>query len=136
MVWSHNLRTYEFAEVCMLQLCRLQLLSRPRVFTVFQSSAHAANIHSVGVVASRGWLCCCKISNDSGDTGILSAGPGGNPFPQIFWSAKEEKGEHATDTSRAPAPAPKLTYLPSLQNALKSHTHAKYRLGYSTPKTG
>eukprot|EP00983_Pelagomonas_calceolata_P052914 1143067-Pelagomonas_calceolata.AAC.1 len=31
---SHDLSTNEFAEVCMLSLCRLQLLSRPHVFTV------------------------------------------------------------------------------------------------------
>eukprot|EP00983_Pelagomonas_calceolata_P071105 1151068-Pelagomonas_calceolata.AAC.1 len=33
-VESHNFSTNEFAEVCMLPLCRLQLLSRPRAFTV------------------------------------------------------------------------------------------------------
>eukprot|EP00983_Pelagomonas_calceolata_P006229 206673-Pelagomonas_calceolata.AAC.1 len=30
---SYNFRTKEFAEVCVLPLCRLQLLSRPRVLT-------------------------------------------------------------------------------------------------------
>eukprot|EP00983_Pelagomonas_calceolata_P048504 1141064-Pelagomonas_calceolata.AAC.2 len=34
------------------------------------------------------------------------------------------------------APNPKITYLPNLQNALKSHMHAKHRLGYANPKTG
>eukprot|EP00983_Pelagomonas_calceolata_P016109 509788-Pelagomonas_calceolata.AAC.1 len=33
-VESHDFSTNEFAEVCMLPLCRLQLLSRPHVFAV------------------------------------------------------------------------------------------------------
>eukprot|EP00983_Pelagomonas_calceolata_P073487 1152157-Pelagomonas_calceolata.AAC.3 len=33
-VESHNFCNNEFGEVCMLPLCRLQLLSKPRVFTV------------------------------------------------------------------------------------------------------
>eukprot|EP00983_Pelagomonas_calceolata_P070101 1150638-Pelagomonas_calceolata.AAC.1 len=33
-VQSHDFSTNELAEVSMLPLCRLQLLSRPRVFTV------------------------------------------------------------------------------------------------------
>eukprot|EP00983_Pelagomonas_calceolata_P019423 610629-Pelagomonas_calceolata.AAC.1 len=52
------------------------------------------------------------------DTGIPSAGPGGNPPPQSFWLAKEEKKEHNAGTSTAPAPNPKITSLPNLQNAL------------------
>eukprot|EP00983_Pelagomonas_calceolata_P041468 1138085-Pelagomonas_calceolata.AAC.2 len=34
VVESHNFSINGFAEVCMLPLCHLQLLSRPRVFTV------------------------------------------------------------------------------------------------------
>eukprot|EP00983_Pelagomonas_calceolata_P018585 583056-Pelagomonas_calceolata.AAC.1 len=34
MVWRVTTCINEFAEVCMLPLCRLQLLSRPHVFTV------------------------------------------------------------------------------------------------------
>eukprot|EP00983_Pelagomonas_calceolata_P043061 1138760-Pelagomonas_calceolata.AAC.4 len=32
-----------------------------------------------------------SINNNVADTGIPSAGPGGNPFSQSFWLAKEEK---------------------------------------------
>eukprot|EP00983_Pelagomonas_calceolata_P038353 1136778-Pelagomonas_calceolata.AAC.4 len=70
------------------------------------------------------------------DTGIPSAGPSRNPFSQVSWFAKKGKREHAMDTSTAPAPAPKLIYLPNLQNALKSHEHTNLRLGYANPKTG
>eukprot|EP00983_Pelagomonas_calceolata_P053276 1143237-Pelagomonas_calceolata.AAC.1 len=54
-VESHDLRTNEFAEVCMLPLCRLQLLSRPRVFTVlgFNSSAHATGLCLIGGCLTR-----------------------------------------------------------------------------------
>eukprot|EP00983_Pelagomonas_calceolata_P032624 1022971-Pelagomonas_calceolata.AAC.1 len=34
MVWRVNFCTNDFAEVCMLPLCRLQLLFRPCVLTV------------------------------------------------------------------------------------------------------
>eukprot|EP00983_Pelagomonas_calceolata_P135313 1162143-Pelagomonas_calceolata.AAC.18 len=66
-----------------------------------------------------------ESSNSVADTGIPSAGPGENQFSQTsgegFWCAKEEKGEHATDTSTAPAPASKVIYLLNLQNALTSN---------------
>eukprot|EP00983_Pelagomonas_calceolata_P061540 1146870-Pelagomonas_calceolata.AAC.2 len=42
--------------------------------------------------------------------------------------------EHAAGTSTAPAPAPKLTYLANLQNALKSHACTKLRLGHGISK--
>eukprot|EP00983_Pelagomonas_calceolata_P076877 1153608-Pelagomonas_calceolata.AAC.2 len=51
-------------------------------------------------------------------------------------SAKEGKKEHNAGTSTAPAPNPKITYLPNLQNALMSHMHTKHRLGYANPKIG
>eukprot|EP00983_Pelagomonas_calceolata_P032753 1026239-Pelagomonas_calceolata.AAC.1 len=57
-------------------------------------------------------------NNNVADTGIPGAGPGGNPFPHSFWLAKEEKKEHTAGISTAPAPNPKITYLPNLQNAL------------------
>eukprot|EP00983_Pelagomonas_calceolata_P000873 31625-Pelagomonas_calceolata.AAC.1 len=38
--------------------------------------------------------------------------------------AKEEKRENAAGTS-IPAPNPKITYLPNIQNALKCHMHTK-----------
>eukprot|EP00983_Pelagomonas_calceolata_P110492 1159675-Pelagomonas_calceolata.AAC.9 len=59
------------------------------------------------------------------DTGIPGAGPGGNPFTHMFCLAKEEKREHTADTSTCPPPAPKLTYLPNLEDALKFHMHTK-----------
>eukprot|EP00967_Tisochrysis_lutea_P129836 scaffold223782_cov27-Tisochrysis_lutea.AAC.1 len=58
-----------------------------------------------------------RVHNSVVDTGIPSAGPGGNLSLQIFWLTKEEKGEHAMGTSTAPAPAPQLTFLPKLQTA-------------------
>eukprot|EP00983_Pelagomonas_calceolata_P072121 1151567-Pelagomonas_calceolata.AAC.2 len=64
------------------------------------------------------------------------AGSGGNPFSHLFWLAKKGKKEHHAGTSTAPTPNPKITYLPNLQNALKSHMHTKHRLGYANPKTG
>eukprot|EP00983_Pelagomonas_calceolata_P124987 1161170-Pelagomonas_calceolata.AAC.2 len=63
--------------------------------------------------------------------GIPSASPGGNPFPHLFWLAREEKREHTADISTAPEPNPKITCLPNLQDALKSHMHTKHRLGYA-----
>eukprot|EP00983_Pelagomonas_calceolata_P026942 846382-Pelagomonas_calceolata.AAC.1 len=32
-----------------------------------------------------------QVNNNLADTGIPSAGPGGNPFSQIFWLAKGGK---------------------------------------------
>eukprot|EP00983_Pelagomonas_calceolata_P063565 1147787-Pelagomonas_calceolata.AAC.1 len=70
------------------------------------------------------------------DTGIPGAGLGRSPFPFIFWSAEEERREHTAGTSAAPTPSPKITYLPNLQNALKSHLHLKRRIGYANSQTG
>eukprot|EP00983_Pelagomonas_calceolata_P059967 1146156-Pelagomonas_calceolata.AAC.6 len=77
-----------------------------------------------------------KANNIVADTGIPSAGPGGSPFFHLFWLAKEEKKEHNAGTFTSPAPNPRITYLPNLQNALKSHMHTKQRLGYANSKTG
>eukprot|EP00983_Pelagomonas_calceolata_P038107 1136677-Pelagomonas_calceolata.AAC.2 len=77
-----------------------------------------------------------QVNNNEADTGIVRAGPGGNPFFHLFWLAKEEKKELTAGTSTAPAPDPQITYLPNLQSALKSHMHTKHRLGYANPKTG
>eukprot|EP00983_Pelagomonas_calceolata_P027099 852091-Pelagomonas_calceolata.AAC.1 len=60
------------------------------------------------------------------DTGIPGAGPGRNPFTHIFWLAKEEIREHAAGTSTGSPPAPKLTYLPNFQDALKFHMHTTH----------
>eukprot|EP00983_Pelagomonas_calceolata_P119986 1160657-Pelagomonas_calceolata.AAC.6 len=77
-----------------------------------------------------------QANNSVADTGIPGAGPGGYPFSHLFWIAKEEKREHTASKSTAPAPHPKITYLPNPQNALKSHMHAKHRLGYANSMTG
>eukprot|EP00983_Pelagomonas_calceolata_P046258 1140075-Pelagomonas_calceolata.AAC.4 len=69
-----------------------------------------------------------QANNNLADTGIPRAGLGGNPFFHLFWLAKEEKKEHNAGTSTAPAPNPKITYLPNLQNVLKSYMHIKHRL--------
>eukprot|EP00983_Pelagomonas_calceolata_P047318 1140579-Pelagomonas_calceolata.AAC.2 len=76
-----------------------------------------------------------QTNENVANTGILSAGPGGNPFSHSFWLAKEEKKEHNAGTSTAPAYNPKTTYLPNLQNALKSHMHTKHTLRYANTKT-
>eukprot|EP00983_Pelagomonas_calceolata_P046891 1140377-Pelagomonas_calceolata.AAC.13 len=78
--WCEEFCINEFAEVCMLPLCRLQLLSKPRVFTVLDFSANAAGLHSTGGVASRRWLlwpsvqgcvCCEVISIASGRLEVI-----------------------------------------------------------------
>eukprot|EP00983_Pelagomonas_calceolata_P043288 1138846-Pelagomonas_calceolata.AAC.1 len=55
--------------------------------------------------------------NNPTDTGITSTGPGSNPFNSIAWLALKEARLN-------------------LKNALKSHMHAKHRLGYADCKTG
>jgi hypothetical protein len=77
-----------------------------------------------------------QANNCVADIEIPGAGPGGNPFTHIFWLAKEEKRVHAAGTSTGPPPAPRLTYLPNLQDALKSHMHDKHKLGYANARTG
>eukprot|EP00983_Pelagomonas_calceolata_P089171 1157285-Pelagomonas_calceolata.AAC.6 len=62
-VQSHDFSTNKFAEFCMLLLCRLQLLSRPRVFTVLDfNQVHMPLVYMelVGLchaVGSCGPLC-------------------------------------------------------------------------------
>eukprot|EP00983_Pelagomonas_calceolata_P059775 1146078-Pelagomonas_calceolata.AAC.1 len=70
------------------------------------------------------------------DTGIPSAGHGGNLFSHLFLLAMEGKRGNTASASTAPAPNPTITYLPNLQNALKSHMHTEHRLGYANSKTG
>eukprot|EP00983_Pelagomonas_calceolata_P031216 980073-Pelagomonas_calceolata.AAC.1 len=70
-----------------------------------------------------------QANNCVADTGIPSTGPGRNPFSHLFCLAKEERMEQTAGTSTAPAPNPKITYLPNLQNALKYLMHTKHRLG-------
>jgi ribonuclease HI len=67
------------------------------------------------------------------DTGLPSAGPGGNPFHNSTWLAQEETEPRP---SRSRPSSPRLKYLPDLKNALKSHMHAKHKLGYANRKTG
>eukprot|EP00983_Pelagomonas_calceolata_P019929 629577-Pelagomonas_calceolata.AAC.1 len=72
-------------------------------------------------------------NNNLTDTGIPSAGPGGNPFHNIAWLDREEA---RPGTPKSSSPTPNLFYFSDLQNALKSHMHAKHRLGYADRKTG
>eukprot|EP00983_Pelagomonas_calceolata_P056315 1144543-Pelagomonas_calceolata.AAC.1 len=62
---SRNIRTYEFAEVCMLPLCRLQLLFRPCVFTLLDfNQVHVPLIYMELVGLSHAVGCCgplCRI---------------------------------------------------------------------------
>eukprot|EP00983_Pelagomonas_calceolata_P031879 1000812-Pelagomonas_calceolata.AAC.1 len=64
-----------------------------------------------------------RANNSVDDTGIPGAGPGGNPFPHLFWLAKEKKRGQTAGTSTALAPNPKIAYLPNLQNIIESHLH-------------
>eukprot|EP00983_Pelagomonas_calceolata_P024846 782238-Pelagomonas_calceolata.AAC.1 len=67
------------------------------------------------------------------DTGIPSAGPGGNPFYSIAWLAQEEAKPSTPGSSPL---IPNLVNFPDLKDALKFHMHAKHRLGYADSKTG
>eukprot|EP00983_Pelagomonas_calceolata_P006886 224234-Pelagomonas_calceolata.AAC.1 len=58
-----------------------------------------------------------QANNNVADTGIPSAGPGGNPF-LIYFGKPKRKKKNTAGTSTAPAPNPKITYLPNLQSAL------------------
>jgi len=66
---------------------------------------------------------------------IRTAGPGGNPFFDISWLAVEEVNQQEFCTA-APQHSPRLTYLPNLQAALRSHMHSNHKLGYANLKTG
>eukprot|EP00983_Pelagomonas_calceolata_P076797 1153576-Pelagomonas_calceolata.AAC.1 len=62
--------------------------------------------------------------------GIPSAGPGGNPFYNLAWLAREELIllEARPSTPESSSPIPNLICFPDLKDALKSHMHAKHRL--------
>eukprot|EP00983_Pelagomonas_calceolata_P061916 1147030-Pelagomonas_calceolata.AAC.2 len=51
-----------------------------------------------------------QANNGVADTGILGAGPGGNPISHLLWLAKEEKRGHTAETTTIPAPFPKPTF--------------------------
>eukprot|EP00983_Pelagomonas_calceolata_P075604 1153086-Pelagomonas_calceolata.AAC.5 len=61
------------------------------------------------------------------------AGPGGNPFYNTAWLAREEARQ---STSESSSPIPNLVYFPDLKDAFKSLMHAKHRLGYADRNTG
>eukprot|EP00983_Pelagomonas_calceolata_P061716 1146942-Pelagomonas_calceolata.AAC.4 len=63
---------------------------------------------------------------------IHNAGPGGNPFYNIAWLAWEEARPTIPELS---SPIPNLIFLSDLKDALKSHMHAKHRLGYADRTT-
>eukprot|EP00983_Pelagomonas_calceolata_P094623 1157908-Pelagomonas_calceolata.AAC.5 len=83
--------------------------------------------HSVQSTDIYNVVCCCVLWSRKKDLPATKR-------PHALRKAKEEK--QATNTFTAPAPAPKLTYLPNLQNALKCYMHTKHRLGYAVSKTG
>ncbi len=68
------------------------------------------------------------------ETAIRTAGPGGSSFFDISWLAVEEVNQQGCGTE-APQHGPRLTYLPNLQAALKSHMHSSHRLDYANSKT-
>eukprot|EP00983_Pelagomonas_calceolata_P040646 1137708-Pelagomonas_calceolata.AAC.2 len=59
-VESHNFCTNEFAEVCMLPLYRLQLLSRPRVLTVL-GVKNGPRVELWALLGSSPAPICCPI---------------------------------------------------------------------------
>ena len=69
------------------------------------------------------------------ETIIRTAGPSGNPIFDISWLVVEEVINLQGSGTEAPQHNPRLTYLPNLQAALKSHMHSKHRLGYANSKT-
>jgi len=77
----------------------------------------------------------CHGNRLPAETTICTAGPGGNPFFDISWIAVEEVDQQGSCTE-APQHGPRLTYLPNLQAALKSHMHSNHQLGYANSKTG
>jgi len=77
----------------------------------------------------------CHGNSLPAETTIRTAGPGGNPFFDTTWLALEEVNQQRSSTA-APQHGNRLTYLPNLQAALKSHMHSNHRLGYANSKTG
>eukprot|EP00983_Pelagomonas_calceolata_P056070 1144427-Pelagomonas_calceolata.AAC.4 len=71
--------------------------------------------------------------NSLTNTGAPNAGPGGNTFFNIAWLAQDEARPSTPGSSSS---VPNLVYFPNLKDALKSHMHAKHRLGYADCKTG
>eukprot|EP00983_Pelagomonas_calceolata_P080210 1155049-Pelagomonas_calceolata.AAC.1 len=90
----------------------------------FQVKSHAGIAGNECADAIAGYQAN-QANNCVADTGIPGAGPNGNPFSHLLWLAKEDKREHTAGTSTASAPNPNITYLPDLQNALKSHMQTK-----------
>eukprot|EP00983_Pelagomonas_calceolata_P133863 1162007-Pelagomonas_calceolata.AAC.9 len=56
---NHNFCINEFAEFCMLPLCRLQLLSRPRVFTVLDFDQVHMPLVYIQLVGLPHTVGCC-----------------------------------------------------------------------------
>jgi len=77
----------------------------------------------------------CHRNNLPADTIILTAGLGGNPFFDIIWLAVEEVHQQRSG-SEVSQHGTRLTYLPYLQAALKSHFHSNHKQGYANLNTG
>jgi len=77
----------------------------------------------------------CHGNSLPAETTIHTAGPGGNPFFDTSWLAVEEVNQQESGTV-APQHSPRLTHLPNLQAALKSHEHSNHKLGYANSNTG
>ena len=77
----------------------------------------------------------CHGNSLPAETTIRTTGLGGNPFSDISWLAVEEVNQQKSGTE-APQHGPRLTYLPNLQAALKSHMRSNHKLGYANSKTG
>eukprot|EP00983_Pelagomonas_calceolata_P049461 1141528-Pelagomonas_calceolata.AAC.2 len=60
--------------------------------------------------------------NNLTDTGVHSAGPGGNPFYNIAWLAREEA---RPTTPELPSTIPNRICFPELKDALNSYMHDK-----------
>eukprot|EP00983_Pelagomonas_calceolata_P066203 1148912-Pelagomonas_calceolata.AAC.1 len=99
-------------------------------FCKAKSHARIAGNENTDKIAK--YLASLKDNNLT-DTGTPSAGPGANPFYNIALLAREEARPTTPELSY---PIPNLIYLSDLKDALKSHMHAKHRLGYVDRKTG
>jgi len=92
--------------------------SQSHIF-LYEVKYHAGIAGNECADALAKYQACHGISLPA-ETTIRTAGPGGNPFFDISLLAAEEVDQQGNGTED-PRHGPRLTYLPNLQAALKSH---------------
>eukprot|EP00983_Pelagomonas_calceolata_P124543 1161118-Pelagomonas_calceolata.AAC.2 len=108
----------------MKTISNLARTSQGHIFFCYKVKSHA------GIAGNE---CTDKVvnfqaslkDNNLTDTSIPSAGPGGNPFYNTAWLAREEA---RLSTPEFSLPIPNLRYFPVLEDALKCHIHVTHRL--------